>query len=557
MTDGAVKGTSLGLAVAVAVLAYEPLAPAVAPKLTLLLLVALGAVALAAPRLLRRSAEATSVSTVSAPLVVWLLLCGWSALSLSWASIPGSEAVGLWLAAAGIAVVLGAHERASAKFTAQLTATLIGSASASAALGAALLGARAGALHGGHGNPNWLGLVIACNLPLHAELAWQLRRRGSRAQWPAMLALLPCVVALILAASRTAWVALFVAVLIFARGRWRLPIAVLSAGGLALAWLMDTPLQALRGRLWIWRGTLDVAVDSLPLGCGHGGFADAFLDAQGARLLELGHEQAATSFVNATTAHGDWLQLLAEAGPLALVLGVLALLLAALELHHSWRAAAATVVVVAVCALADAPLRLAGVVAPLLMIFASCKRLRPRPGDRAVLLLLLLGLIVSLPGACLRWLTRHRISVAQHEDPPTRGASLRRAAVASPRSGRAALALGLALLEMGEPRTAQVHLQRSRKLLANLGTDLAIGNAQLMLGQTRAAIASYRRALRRHPAFFRAHANLAEALRQAGRLDQAERHLALAQELQPHHPKLQQIAERLRRDRIKATTSEH
>ena len=46
----------------------------------------------------------------------------------------------------------------------------------------------------------------------------------------------------------------------------------------------------------------------------------------------------------------------------------------------------------------------------------------------------------------------------------------------------------------------------------------------------------------------------AEALRRAGNLEGAERELAAARELQPNHPKLQRIAEQLRRDRIDAAT---
>jgi hypothetical protein len=59
-----------------------------------------------------------------------------------------------------------------------------------------------------------------------------------------------------------------------------------------------------------------------------------------------------------------------------------------------------------------------------------------------------------------------------------------------------------------------------------------------------------RRALELHPARFAAHANLAEAARRAGELPLAERHLAAAKELQPHHVKLREITERIRRDRI-------
>jgi hypothetical protein len=47
---------------------------------------------------------------------------------------------------------------------------------------------------------------------------------------------------------------------------------------------------------------------------------------------------------------------------------------------------------------------------------------------------------------------------------------------------------------------------------------------------------------------------LVEALRRAGDFDGAERELAVARQLQPHHPKLARIAEELRRARIDADT---
>jgi tetratricopeptide (TPR) repeat protein len=84
---------------------------------------------------------------------------------------------------------------------------------------------------------------------------------------------------------------------------------------------------------------------------------------------------------------------------------------------------------------------------------------------------------------------------------------------------------------------------------------VALGNALTRQGAGEQAIAAYRRALALHPTLFRAHANLAEVLRHHGALDEAARHLEAARQLQPHHPKLAQIAEQLRRDRIDAETA--
>jgi tetratricopeptide (TPR) repeat protein len=88
--------------------------------------------------------------------------------------------------------------------------------------------------------------------------------------------------------------------------------------------------------------------------------------------------------------------------------------------------------------------------------------------------------------------------------------------------------------------------------MANVGTDVALGNAHLGTGALGPAIAAYQAALARHPGSFRGHANLAEALRRQGRLAEATQHLEVARRLLPGHPKLAELAERLTRDRQEA-----
>jgi tetratricopeptide (TPR) repeat protein len=119
-----------------------------------------------------------------------------------------------------------------------------------------------------------------------------------------------------------------------------------------------------------------------------------------------------------------------------------------------------------------------------------------------------------------------------------------------PTDGEAALGLGLAHLVEREPERALVELRVARARFADVGTSVAIGNAELALGRPLAAVASYREALRLDPGSFRARANLVEALRSAGELDSARAELAVARTLQPHHPKLEAIAERLRRSEV-------
>ena len=116
----------------------------------------------------------------------------------------------------------------------------------------------------------------------------------------------------------------------------------------------------------------------------------------------------------------------------------------------------------------------------------------------------------------------------------------------STRSGggeSAALAAALEELRLSEAR------------LANVGTAIARGNAELTLGRPAAAVAAYREASRLDPGSFRAHANLVEALTQLGAFEMAEAELALARTLQPHHPKLERMADALHRARMDAAAA--
>jgi len=356
-----------------------------------------------------------------------------------------------------------------------------------------------------------------------------------------------------LASSRTAWLALALAALVFSRPRWRwlalVPVVGLVAIGAALGGLAD----AWAGRIWIWRASLDVALGAQPFGLGVGDFPWAFLDAQGALLAGLDAPAAAVRFANAATAHQDWIEVAAHGGLPALLALAAAVAIALLDLGRRWRAGGACVLTVALCALGDAPLHQPGVIAPLALVLASS---RPWPSRRARQLAhaaCLVAAVALLPAAARSWLSSRLLSRARSADLSERMTLLGRAVEIDPRSGEAALLQGLARLELGDATGALGELERSRGRLANLGTDVAIGNAHVVRGDPAQAIEAYRRALARHPGYFRAHANLAEALRRAGRLGEAERHLAIARQLQPGHPKLARIAEQLRKARIDAT----
>ena len=115
------------------------------------------------------------------------------------------------------------------------------------------------------------------------------------------------------------------------------------------------------------------------------------------------------------------------------------------------------------------------------------------------------------------------------------------------RRAEIALERGLRELDLGYGTLALKELWRSRRLLANVGTDVAIGNAEMLLGHPEAAEAAYRRALARNPGSFRAHANLSQARLALGALEEAERELGIAAELWPGNPRLEEMGERIRK----------
>jgi tetratricopeptide (TPR) repeat protein len=167
----------------------------------------------------------------------------------------------------------------------------------------------------------------------------------------------------------------------------------------------------------------------------------------------------------------------------------------------------------------------------------------------------LLGAAALLLAASVStWVAARRLTAAREALPGARRALLASAARVDPADGEIALEQGLFELASGDPEAALVALQRSRALLGNVGTDVAIGNAEMRLGRPEAALAAYEAALLRHPGSFRAHANASEPLLALGRLDEAERHLTLAAQLWPGNAHLAEMWEQLRRARIDAAT---
>ena len=316
---------------------------------------------------------------------------------------------------------------------------------------------------------------------------------------------------------------------------------------------------ALQGRTWIWRSALDAARRAAPLGAGQGGFAHAFLDAQGERLASLEPRAASRRFLNATTAHSEWIEVLVDGGPVALGLLLFAFVSAVIHsLRGAWIAGAASLITLAVCASGDSPLRQPGVALLFGMVLAGAAdpavAASPPRLARVARIGLLSAAALALAASLGGWLGARRLTAAREALPAARRALLASAARLDPWSGEIALERGLFELEEGDAEAAQGALERSRELLAGVSVHVAIGNARARMGQPEAAIDAYRAALRRSPGSFRAHANLTQPLLALGRIDEAERHLAVAASLWPGNPRLVEMAEQVRRARIERAT---
>jgi len=538
------------LVIGVAALAYDPTAPAATVKSAALAVVAIAALAVTMRAFWRGRPIATGIAT-------WLLMTAYATVSLAWAAHPNTSQLLPWFAGGALGTAAASLPADERRRLATRVALVVASGSAVWLLLAFAGGERGMALHGGHGNPDWAGLAIAVAVPLLIDGYRSATHRLERGLYAAAATLsLP---ALLLSGSRTALIALVLVALVFAHGRRRWLLAAPVASVLGYLAMTSKLGAAWHGRLWLWRSSAHAAIDALPIGHGQGDFGFAYLDAQGPLLAQLSLDEAALRFVNATTAHNDWLQALVEGGPPQLLLLATTLLPATVALWSRWRGGAACIAVVIISSLGDAALMQPAVVTLLCLVLANTPPSRARGAwfEGAAAALLLVTLAAALPTAVRSWLSARALVKVSRYQPDAHVHGLEQVIAFAPNSGEANLALGVALLEHGDrihALRALAPLQRSRQLLANVSTDVALGNAHLLLADSDAAIFAYRRALTRHPAMFRARSNLAEALRRAGKLDGAARELAAARELQPNHPKLQRIAEQLRRDRVDAAT---
>ncbi|MBM4377165.1 MAG: hypothetical protein FJ095_18960, partial [Deltaproteobacteria bacterium] len=250
-----------GLALAAAALAFDPLVPALLPKATLVLVVALAMAALDLDRL--RTGPA---------LVLAASLAAWLGLSLLWSGHPEPTVLAPWLVMALVGLAVSGGDAREHEADARAYARGVASVAGLLAIGQGLLGRP---IEAGFGNPNALGLAVAPCLPLLLtpreetgvialeSSVFQRTRARLMVGAPFVLGL----VAVVLGRSRSAWVglALSTAWLMRGRSRWLslLPVVALAAGLFAGR---EAVVGALGGRAWIARVDLRASLEALPLG---------------------------------------------------------------------------------------------------------------------------------------------------------------------------------------------------------------------------------------------------------------------------------------------------
>ena len=514
----------------------------------------------------------------------------WSAVRTLGGLPAGLLELGTWMGAFGVAVIAVHLGRSEAIRVARRVSLVVGGGTSLAAITAFVGGGRGFSLHGGQGNPNWLGLLLAVCLPLSIDAAAALLRPTRRAGFAIALSLVGVEIAgLVSSHSRVAWCASLVAAAFFGAPRlhrgaravleptraWRrrrrtFAVGVVCAGLVVSATWFSlrssvgrnpvssdvTAEVSLRGRLHIARGALVAAAHAFPFGAGLGRFAHVFLDAQGEILASMPPSQAARRFINATTAHDDVLEAAVDSGPLAaLLLIAFVVLTTRAQRRARWPAGAAATVAFGVTALGDSPLHQPAIALMMALVAAAipAPKRHARPNRRTMGFALLATWALS---ACLlafstrAWLATRTRTLAEDHAGSLRLTYLQRSVAMDPTSGEGLLDLGLAELATKDPERAQVHLERSRALLANVGTDVALGETALDLGDSGRAIARFRAALAHHPGSLRARTAMADALRIEGRFADAEEAVEIAEHLAPGDPLVHGLADRIREERM-------
>lgn len=537
-------------------LSIVPGAPALVTKT---LVLALGAGVLAAVALVGSRHGTLRVNT---PIGVWGLLSLWSVLGLFWGNPGGASRLLLLLLGLSFAVAVAHRLRPPERRRLfEGVAVLVGLAIAAAVFLGRLMGTDWAARI--IGNENWHGVALSLTLASSAGAA--LQKRGRLRGWWTLAAGVQ-LAALIATPSRVAWAAAAAACAMLvawrlccrgsapsrARAARRLATALVSSSLLLTAVGVALPRSApswggaaarsLEGRSWIWKVSAAAAARRPSLGSGSGNFGHAYLPEQGRRLSAMPVREASRRFVNATTAHNDFLHVGVEHGLVGIVLlSALLWLLCRRALERS-PAQSAMLAAFGICMVGESCLTQP---VPVVFLALSTAALSPRTSRWPVAVAFASGAVGS---ALLvqAMLSERALTAADSHAGLERFSYARHAAAVNPRSGEAALTHGLSLLELGRAKQARVELQRSTDLLANAGTHVALGNACQQLDELDPALRHYRVALSQHPALLKALANEAMVLVRLGRLAEARDSLLRAQGLWPGHAALPPVREALR-----------
>ncbi|MCA9645927.1 MAG: O-antigen ligase family protein [Polyangiaceae bacterium] len=547
---------------------WDPAATALAPKALAVCVLALCGAAWCAFR--------GAPLVLPSPLGAAGLWVAWSCFSLLWGS-PGAL-VGLSFNIAALVLALVARATWSNKELRQQLrklAVFLGVSTAAWALYQYAGGARGSYIHGGLGNPNWLGLSLALTLLL--SIPQRSALHSLRGRLAVALSLTPQLAALYLAQSRVAWVALVVALVV---GLLRVslqrldPTRIRAAklGRLAphLAWLcaMTAPLgawgaapsasgswqAALAGRRFIWRSALEAMAQN-PLkaltGFGSGRFSEAFLEGQGALLGELSERSAARAFQALQSAHSDWLQTFLEHGLIgwALMVAWLWLSLRAVGTGKIWIHGEMFLAALAVCAIADAPLLQPGILVLALLVtaaigtdaFGRIPRLRRLPIWWLALGLLAVGTRLTAG----HWLGE-RAATAAKAVPEERLSALARAVKLDPYSADTHFDFAVALLASDQPERSLEHAERSLQLSRSLGAELIRAKALSRLGRLKQAHVALLSARTISPGSFRVNLGLAAIELEQGEPGTAETSLNRAAAVLPGDSRIAPLRERIK-----------
>ncbi|MFO0666071.1 MAG: O-antigen ligase family protein [Polyangiaceae bacterium] len=538
------------LSVAIAVLLFDPLSTASSVKT---LSVSVVALALYLAGLLERPKGRQNAHFSYADLA-GIAFLGLSALSLAWGRPGGLVDLAGWMGGATLVIALKRLPRTTRFRIFEASAVTIGVVSA---LVAVVQKATHHEATAGHGNPDWLGLALSLSFPVCLDMARRARRSRVLLATPVVVV----AAALYLSHSRVGWVAagVSVAMMLFMlvrvrRGGSHAFFAAPGIGGHLGAFREADAARAYAGRLWIWEHSARATLEHPFVGAGLGRFGFAYQDAQGVSLSRMPAPDAARRFINATTAHDDYLQIACESGIPAAAAFALFLVRSTVALARQ-RALGAfgTFVSFAVCALGDSPARQPACIVLLALAYA-CVADTPVTAKWASEARRLSLAFAILPIAtCLFSASHYRNDRLRVRGTLSVGEGSRHLLERAARfdvTGEADFELGLRALAEGLPSLAAHHLSRSSDVFANVGTHVALGNAHAALGDPRAAKEDYERALKRNPGSLKAHMNLAEIDRRLGLLGDARSHAETARRIAPYHPKVLDLVDRLDEDEL-------